>query len=349
MKLSRFIYFFILISLFSCRHDLERTNPLDPNNPDYMPPEIALLSPVGGEEVLLGSTIGISWSSINVSNVNIELFKDDVLFQVLTTNLENNFSFQWEVIGSNTDILGSSFKIRITSSDNSDIFSQSNNNFTIYQTPIGPNADITLSKPISSIYIIGSTIEIAWNSTVITGNIGIYLVPYGLSIGDPIAVVSSSTTTYDWYIDPQNVVAGSSYRIRLVSTSDPSVYDESGLFQLTDNITPSIIVNYLNGPFTIDQDVIPISWDTNDINTGSFMIDLLQNGQNVYTINSAAPANPYNWAITTSSPLIVPGDNYTIKVTWSVDNQVYGESNPFSLLSPVKDPRTRKIQIPLIK
>ena len=120
-----------------------------------------------------------------------------------------------------------------------------NNNFTIYQTPIGPNADITLSKPISSIYIIGSTIEIAWNSTVITGNIGIYLVPYGLSIGDPIVVVSSSTTTYDWYIDPQNVVAGSSYRIRLVSTSDPSVYDESGLFQLTDNITPSIIVNYL--------------------------------------------------------------------------------------------------------
>ena len=341
MKLSRFIYFFILISLFSCRHDLERTNPLDPNNPDYMPPEIALLSPVGGEEVLLGSTIEISWSSINVSNVNIELFKDDVLFQVLTTNLENNFSFQWEVIGSNTDILGSNFKIRITSSDNSDIFSQSNNNFTIYQTPIGPSADITINSPVTDVYTIGETIDIEWTATGIDGSISIYLYQNGNQVGNTSLggmSLSASSSPYSWYIAPQIYEAGNNYIIKIVSDNNPSVYAESEAFQLKNDGNPSITVNAPSGGQYTLGNTIPISWNTTDITTGLVVIMLKQNGQNIHQIAYNIPYNnsTYSWYIDPNQ--FVAGNNYTINITYQTDASVYDESNSFSLLNPPPPP-----------
>ena len=73
----RIVSFLIILSMFSCKHDLERANPLDPNSPYYKPPSIQILAPNGGEEFEVGTSNTISWTSTKVDKINIELLKNN--------------------------------------------------------------------------------------------------------------------------------------------------------------------------------------------------------------------------------------------------------------------------------
>jgi len=96
------------------------------------PTSILLTSPNGGENWSKGTTKTITWSSVgNIgSYVKIDLYKAGVFKQTITSSTPNDGSHPWQI--SSTQTLGTDYKIKITSKNNSAYYDWSNNYFKIY-------------------------------------------------------------------------------------------------------------------------------------------------------------------------------------------------------------------------
>ena len=323
----RIVSFLIILSMFSCEHDLERTNPLDPNSPYYKPPSIQIFAPNGGEEFEVGTSNTISWTSTNVDKINIELLKNDNIYDVLDSDIENTNSYVWE-ISSNTNV-DTEYKVRITSSNNSEVYDESNSVFTITEVPQPGNITIT-SPTLNDNWLLGSIKDIVWNVTNITGTMSIELFKDELFLK---SIETATNSPYSWNIDTTNYSSGVNYTIRVVSNSDHSIYDESPNFELTAAPIPSIeFLNPVSDSLEIGQ-TIDIEWNAINI-TGDVSILLYQNSSVVNTIASSLAYNssPFSWNIDANS--FSAGVNYTIRVVSDNDISIYGESDPFLMIDP---------------
>ena len=230
----RIVSFLIVLSLFSCEDDLQRTNPLDPNSPYYQPlssQTIQVLTPNGGEEFEFGSTTTISWTSTKVDRVNIELIKNNNIYEILDADIENTNSYVWG-ISSNISILDTNYKVRISSANNSEVYDESNSVFTIMESP--PVANITIISPtLNDNWFLGSSYNIEWNATNISGDVSILLYQNGSVVNTIESSLSYNSSPYSWNIDANSYSAGVNYTIQVVSDNN-SIYDESNPFSITD-------------------------------------------------------------------------------------------------------------------
>ena len=315
--------------MFSCKHDLERTNPLDPNSPYYKPPSIQILAPNGGEEFEVGTSNTISWTSTKVDKVNIELLKNDNIHDVLDSDIENTNSYVWD-ISSNTNV-DIDYKVRVTSANNSEVYDESNSVFTITEDPQPGNITIT-SPTLNDNWLLGSSHDIVWNVTNITGTMSIELLKDGTFLKSIETVTNSP---YSWNIDTTNYSSGVNYTIRVVSNSDPSIDAESPIFELTSVPEDTIVIlNTVSDSLEIGQN-INIEWTTNV--TGTVSIWLFQDGEPDLTnpvIETSLPPNSssYPWYIDAAS--YSAGVNYTIRVISDNDGSIYDESDPFLMIDP---------------
>jgi hypothetical protein len=329
----RIVSFLIILSMFSCKHDLERANPLDPNSPYYKPPSIQILAPNGGEEFEVGTSNTISWTSTKVDKVNIELLKNNNIHDVLDSDIENTNSYVWD-ISSNTNV-DTDYKVRVTSSNNSEVYDESNSVFTITEDPQPGNITIT-SPTLNDNWLLGSSHDVIWTVTNITGTMSINLFKDG-SFFKSIATASNSP--YSWNIDTTNYSSGV-YMIKVVSDNDNSIYAESQNFVLTKVLVSSIeILNLVSNSLEIGQ-TIDIQWTATNI-TGNVSILLYQNGTALNTIGSTLGSVSnviYFWNIDANS--YSAGVNYTIRVISDNDGSIYDESDPFSIVDPPPPPNT---------
>ncbi|MBN1968572.1 MAG: SUMF1/EgtB/PvdO family nonheme iron enzyme [Candidatus Delongbacteria bacterium] len=88
-----------------------------------VPPFITITSPTSESEFELGESCDITWEDNIDENVKIELYKSDILNQVVTESTESNGIYSWTV----ENILenGDDYQIKISSVDNSDLFDSS--------------------------------------------------------------------------------------------------------------------------------------------------------------------------------------------------------------------------------
>ena len=329
----RIVSFLIILSMFSCKHDLERTNPLDPNSPYYKPSSIQILAPNGGEEFVVGTSNTISWTSTKVDKINIELLKNDNIHDVLDSDIENTNSYVWD-ISSNTNV-DTDYKVRITSSNNSEVYDESNSVFTITEDPQPGNITIT-SPTLNDNWLLGSSHDIVWNVTNITGTMSIELLKDGTFLK---SIETATNSPYSWNIDTTNYSSGVNYTIRVVSNSDPSIDAESAIFELKAVPVSSIeILNLVSDSLEIGQ-TIDIEWNAINI-TGDVNILLYQNSSVVNTIapSLAYNSSPYSWNIDSAS--YSAGTNYAIRVVSDNDIFIYDESDPFSIVDPPPPPNT---------
>jgi hypothetical protein len=95
------------------------------------------VSPNSGENYKTGSSHAITWTYTGNpgSRVKIELLKNGVLNRTITTKASigsgGSGSYNWKI--SRTQVTGSDYKIRITSTTNSSATDTSNGNFSISQ------------------------------------------------------------------------------------------------------------------------------------------------------------------------------------------------------------------------
>lgn len=290
---------------------------------------ITVVSPNGGENWKLGTAHDIKWTSIGSpgANVKVELLKGGVLNKVISYSTPNDGSYWW-AIPSNI-ILGTNYKIRITSTTSSAYKDASNNNFAI-SSPIN-----VISPNGWENWIRGTTKTIKWSFTSNSGtNVKIELLKNG-TLNRVISYSTPNDGSYNWYI-LSNQALGSDYKIRITSTTN-SVYKDTSNnnFRIS---PPSITVVSPNGgeiwnvyePSTLHN----IKWNYAGNPGSSVKIELVAwEGYVRYLITpSTSNDGLYVWDV----PWGIEGD-FKIRIT-STSNSAYTDmSNGYFMILPYYD------------
>jgi 5-hydroxyisourate hydrolase-like protein (transthyretin family) len=290
-------------------------------------PTITVSSPNGGETWQQGSTQTVRWSYTGNpgTNVKVELLKGGAVNSVLSSSASigsgGSGSYSWTVPSS--QVLGTDYQVRVTSTSNSAYTDTSNSNFSITSTSTPTTSKIIVSSPNGGeSWQLGSAQTIRWTYTGTPGsNVKIELYRgYGLS-----KVISASTPigsgSYTWTV-PSWQTVDSSYTIKITSTSNVNYTDSSdGKFTITNattNPTPTITVTSPNGgeSWQVGSTQM-IKWSYAGNPGSAVKIELLKAGVVNQTINSSTSigsngSGSYSWAIPS---LQAAGGDYKIRVS----------------------------------
>ena len=192
-------------------------------------PSITVTSPNGGEQWARGSTYNITWNSIGVNTVTIEIIKNDSQGwtpgpHTIYTLPASAGSYSWIVP---TIPPGTDFKIKIYDTANASISDLSDNYFSIVAPTTTPSITVT-SPNGGETFVVGQTININWTSSGVN-NVNVYLVAEG---GSDVAAsvaqnISASLGTYSWKIPNQYGLAPIVGKFKLYVSNGGTLYDNS--------------------------------------------------------------------------------------------------------------------------
>jgi formylglycine-generating enzyme required for sulfatase activity/Leucine-rich repeat (LRR) protein len=266
-------------------------------------PTITVTSPNGGENLIIGSTHNITWTTSgmeSVENIIIEYSTDTgTTWTAIVFSTSDIGSFSWTVPDHPAD--NCLIRIRVSDRDEgpSDI---SDDVFSII-----PGMAITVTSPNGGEqWKTGSTYNIAWTSEGITGDVIIDLYR-GDSFDLNISTVPIEQGSFAWNI-PGNLAIGDDYKILL--HKDTTEDDSDGNFSILDMepnnpdfnndghvdilwrnyVSGNNEVWLMNGPVRSSSSILPVNPDLNwrIVGTGDFnrdgKVDILwrnyTNGQN---------------------------------------------------------------------
>ncbi len=187
---------------------------------------IKVVSPNGSESYKIGATLPIRWnySADSGSRVYIDLYKGGQLYKHLKSGVDvGNDGDHDEVLNDVT--AGNDYKIRVTSSSYANVYDESDDYFSIMSNS---NAYVKVTSPNGGeAYKIGATLPIRWNYSTDSGS-RVYIDLYkggqlykhlksGVDVGN--------NGDHDEVLN--DVTAGNDYKIKVTSTSYPSIFDES--------------------------------------------------------------------------------------------------------------------------
>jgi len=294
-KLFPIVVIFLLfgISMISLFHE----------NAAASPGVTSVYYPSSGTQYNTGDTLYTYWNSDDTSyNVKIELYKSDAHQQIIALNTNNDGSHSWAIPYSLSS--SSSYRVKVTNvSDNSD--SEYSPYFTI------SSRSISVTSPSSSNTWYGGTrYTIRWSSS----DSGNYAKIELYNSGNYVSTITSSTAnygsykSYSWQVS-SSLSAGSSYRIKITSTTYSSVYDYSDYFSIGERTITVASPEY--GDIWYRNSEFSITWDSG--NAGNHVDITLYKGGYLHTTIKSYEQNDgsYDWTIPGSTSL---GSDYKIKV-----------------------------------
>ncbi|MFQ6607932.1 MAG: Ser-Thr-rich GPI-anchored membrane family protein [Fidelibacterota bacterium] len=197
---------------------------------------ITVTSPNGGEIWVTDATETITWSSSDVSgDVDIELYKDANLVEIIKSSTKNDGVYRWNIpdnLDNSTD-----YMIKILWESNTDIFDYSDETFTIHKA----GETITITRPEEGeVWYRGTTEEITWIDNENLGSshsldIDLYR---SSSFIQRITATTSNDGSYYWFI-PSEVTEATNYVIKIVQASSGEVYGVSSPFAIKEQETSS--------------------------------------------------------------------------------------------------------------
>ena len=292
---------------------------------------ITVTSPNGGESWVPGSNHAITWSSSGGvgSYVKMEVLRGSVVVQTLSSSTPNDGTFSWTI--STGLATGTDYRIRITSTTTPSVMDTSNSNFAIVS---GTAGTITVTSPNGGeSWVPGSNHAITWSSS---GGVGSYVKMEVLRGFVVVQTLSSSTPndgTFGWTIST-GLATGTDYRIRITSTTTPSVMDTSNSnFAIESGTAGTITVTSPNG----GESWVPgsnhaITWSSSG-GVGSYVkMEVLRGSVVVQTLSSSTPNDgTFSWTISTG---LATGTDYRIRITSTTTPSVMDTSNSnFSIIS----------------
>ena len=183
-------------------------------------PSICVVYPNGGETLLVGSASTVMWESNQlVGTVDILLSVDggNNWPYIMATAVTNTGSYSWTP----TQVYGPSCRVRIQSMTNPAVYDESDGDFVVCANPsihvIYPNGGETL--------LVGSTLTVMWGWDQLEGTVDILLSVDGGTNWPYVVATGVTNDGYYWWTSTQ--VYGPSCRLRIQSTTNPAVYDES--------------------------------------------------------------------------------------------------------------------------
>lgn len=287
-----------------------------------VPPSVSLLSPNGGENWEIGYPKNITWTSTNVSAVDLDYSVDGgVNWLPVDAGIPAaQGSYSWTIPNN----ASTTCKVRIKDA-NSSAQDVSNSNFTIF-TPI---PFLGLFSPIGfEEWAINSSHLIGWvQQYVDTINIE-YSLNGGTTWNTVANHVPTSVGTYLWNLPP---TTSNTCFVRIYDSADPSIADTNDIaFSITN---PSFVLLTPNGGEQIIAGFpYNISWNGNLSNNFVDVAYSTNNGQTWNPVaNNIFNLNSYAWIIPNT-----PSNQCLVRVSDSATTAVSDVSNAvFEILPPV--------------
>ncbi|MFX1250353.1 MAG: ABC transporter substrate-binding protein, partial [Promethearchaeota archaeon] len=267
-----------------------------------------------------GTSQYINWGSTGtISNVKIELYKDDLLVMEIISSTPNDGEYYWTIpsaLESSTD-----YQIKISEASDPSVY-----DFSDYFEIFRP---ITITIPdSSSSWETGTSQYINWGSTGTISDVKIELYKDDLLV---MEIVSSTPNDgeYYWAI-PSALESSTHYQIKISEASDPSAYDFSDYFEIyTSTITITVPDSSSSWETGTSQ---YIKW-TSIGPISNVKIELYKDDQLVMEITSdTSNDGEYLWTIVS---LLDDSTQYQIKISDVSNPSLYDLSDYFEIKAPV--------------
>jgi len=190
---------------------------------------ITVTSPTSSSVWSAGNTYSITWTSTGIVGSYVSIEYDFAYYYspvTIISSTSNDGSHSWTI---SSDITPrTNYLIRVTSTSYPSVYDDSDL-FTI----AAPSGLMTVTSPTSSsVWTAGNTYSITWTSS---GTVGSEVkIEYDYAYYSAPVTITSSTSndgSYSWMI-PSDTTPRTNYLIRITSTSYPSIFDDSDLFEV---------------------------------------------------------------------------------------------------------------------
>ncbi len=291
---------------------------------------VIVTSPNGGENYDTNDTMPVRWdySPDSGDSVWIDLYKGGQFYKRLNDGQDvGNDGDHDEHIADDIES-GFDYRVRITSTADSSINDESDDNFTITQpTP----AYITVTSPNGGeTFNIDDTMPVRWNYSPDSGT-RVWIDLYKGSQfykrfkgGQDVA----NDGNHDEIIT-DDIQSGSDFRVRVTSTSNSSINDESdNNFIITQTAAAYITVASPNGGETFKVgDTMPIRWNHSPDSGDRVWIDLYKDGQFYKRLKNGQDVDndgSHDEILTSEFQL---DENYRVRITSTSNYSIRDESN----------------------
>jgi len=290
------------------------------------------------------NTNGISWSTgtkhliswtdnlserVNIRLINYETTPYDTT--VIASNRRRS-TYVWRI--SSTQVTGRHFKVLVSSTTNAGIYDKSDRYFTLVKGTSHGKVHVERPNINGIVWSIRSRRLISWTDNL-SERVNIKLINYETTPYDTTAIASNRRgSTYSWRI-PSAQVTGRHFKVMVVSSVNPSVYDKSDHYF-------TLIQGTSGGTIHVEQpNNAGISWSVGtkkeiswtDNLTERVNVRLINYETSPYdttTIASNVKESTYTWHIPSSQ---VTGSHFKVMVVSTVSASVYDKSDHyFSLI-----------------
>jgi len=250
-------------------------------------PKITVTAPNGGENLEVGSTYNITWTSVGVvGNVKIDYsFNSGTSWTTINASTANDGSYSWSI----PDTVSNNCLVRVSELDG-DPLDVSDNVFSIVPPP-----SITVTSPNGGEnWQVVTSHNITWTYEGIVGNVKI---EYTTNNGSSWATIVTSTANdglYNWTI-PETPSANCRVRVSETDGSPSDVSD--AVFSIV--LPPSLTITSPNGGETWEKNAThAVTWTSTGIVDDVEIEYSIDNGTTWSTI-IAATANDgsYDWTV----------------------------------------------------
>ena len=194
---------------------------------------ITVTSPNNNDIWVIGEDVNTTWEDNISNNVKIELFQESNLIWTMANGTASDGSYS-RSLPSNLNIPnGDNYKIKITSTQNQDIYGFSEN-FTISDG----TKQIDIIYPLANDnFLTGSKYQVSWTCNF-NGNINLELFKSSSWIYN-ITSTPANTHAFVWEV-PSNLLKGDDYRLKASSTLYDNVYCFSDQFSVDYPVSTTI-------------------------------------------------------------------------------------------------------------
>ena len=280
---------------------------------------ITITNPTSSTTWTPGNPADITWTSTGpIGNVKIDLYKGTTFEETIISSTANDGTYTWATV--NLALAnGADYKVRASSTTDSGIYGESDA-FTI------EGNSITVTEPTNSTsWTQGNSGDITWTSTGAISNVKIDLYK-GITLQETIISSTANDGTYTWATVNLALADGTDYKVRVSSTTDSGLYDESDAFTIEGrSIT---VTSPTSGDIWSTGQSVNITWTSTGAISTYVNLDIYKGATLAAYAHSIENDGIFPWIV---DSFFVEGTDYKVRISDETDASVYGESGIFTL------------------
>jgi uncharacterized protein (TIGR02145 family) len=276
---------------------------------------INLIVPNGGEEWTIGETHQIQWDDNISENVKIQLKRNGTIVHIIANSAPSSDSYNWEIPTSIT--AGNNYRVNIQSVNNSNIYDESNGDFSILE-----QGNIIVTKPNpSTVWIQGQNEVIEWQTGDLGGSVKIELFKNNMQV-ETITNDTENNGSYTGYTVSESLAVADDYQVKITLIDNEQKFDFSDYFMIqeaTQNQPPDKPSNPNPGNGqVVEESSVTLSWECTDPENDPLTFDVYA-AKNNSNPTSLIAQGISNYSVLFSN--LDPGATYYWKVVAKDDHQ----------------------------